>query len=352
MGRLKGPMLSLLWVAMLAGAAVYLVDPGGPPEPPAGWKVWRDIGGIRALAPFGDGVYAGGLVGLFRLDDNGGAALVEIPGQESNLLVNALLDDGSGRLWVAHAGGLSVLEGKRWRSFTMEEGLPGVFATGLCREPGGAVWASFYGGLARLPAGWNGDPSAVRRFTSRDGLPHDKVQVVALDQAGNVWAGSYAAPMGGVARFDGSRWQVWNGRDGLPHPNVTSILAVSAREVWVGFGYFQEGGAARFGSDGGEWRLAETVPAALLAGPKVRSLFRDDAGRLWLGHEYDGITVLEDGAAVRRLTMDDGLPAREVMTMRRERSGGMWLGTLGGVVRIGPEAVERLFADDVTGSSP
>ena len=69
---------------------------------------------------------------------------------------------------------------------------------------------------------------------------------------------------------------------------------------------------------------------AELAGPKVRSLYQDRAGRMWLGHEYDGITVRFQGRTVRFITMTDGLPAREVMTMRQAPDGALWLGTLGG----------------------
>jgi ligand-binding sensor domain-containing protein len=343
MSRWKTRGYSLLWLGALVGVLYTLINPGEPPTP-SGWTIWKNIGGIRAIAHASDGTYAGGLVGLFRLSEHGDSVLVPIPGVSSSPRINTMLVDRSGVLWVGHADGLSVREGQTWATYTEENGLPGDYAAGIIEAQDGSIWVAMHGGAARLPQGWRGQEEAVQQFLVDDGLPDNHLQAVAQDGDGGIWFGSYAVPNGGVGRFADGKWQVWLGTDGLPHPNVTSFLPIDDGQVWASFGYFQEGGAARFSLAENGWALDLTVSHKDLAGPKVRSLYKDDQGRLWLGHEYDGITVLKDNNLVRYLSMDHGLPAREVMTMHKGPDNALWMGTLDGVARLTPQAVEVLFA--------
>ncbi len=70
-----------------------------------------------------------------------------------------------------------------------------------------------------------------------------------------------------------------------------------------------------------------------LAAEWTRSVFEDDAGRLWFGSEYAGITVL-DGTVWSVLTPREGMAGWEVKEMVQDQDGAYWLGTESGVTRI------------------
>ena len=340
----KWHFLALCWVVALAGAVIYIYRPASYPDPPPGWTLWRSAGAVRAIAFHQEGVWCGGLSGLYRLGDNGSAIPVAIPGVGARIRVNALEVDGIGGLWVGHSEGLARWDGRSWQTFTERDGLPDRYVAALlfCDD---SLWVATYDGAVAISFPWRGDFKPVSPPGGKRALPHPRLSTIIKDPQGGLWFGSYAAPAGGIGRLADGRWRHWLAEDGLPHPNITSFFISRAGKLWAGCGYFQEGGAAVFAPQAdGNWVLERTLPVAELAGPKVRSLYQDRAGRMWLGHEYDGITVRSQGRTVRFITMTDGLPAREVMTMRQAPDGALWLGTLGGAVRLSPQAIEALFA--------
>jgi ligand-binding sensor domain-containing protein len=344
MKRPLSAAIALAWVGVLVGAIVLLSRPLPPPDVPEGWTLWPEPGPTRGLVVEPDAVHAGGLEGLYRLDTDGTADRIEIPGLPARLYVSALLSDTRGRLWVGHPDGLAVRTGTGWRSPVAPDRVGHV--TALAEMPSGAVRVGTMTGSVLLPPEAPFVPVADERLTVRNGLLHPYVSSIMVDGDDGLWVGTYGAPEGGLSRRDASgEWRYWTPADGLPHPNVTSIVQTRDGRVWVGCGLYDRGGLAVFdrapGTSG--WQLTSTLRApGDLPGPKVRSLFEDSGGRLWIGTEYDGLTVRAEGRELLRLGTTDGLPSGEVIVFRQGPDGSMWLATLVGVVRIAPDAVEAI----------
>jgi len=331
------------WIAAIVAAAVYLARPVTYPPPPPGWTIWREPAAVRALAIAPDGVLCGGLRGVFRLDDDGTAVAVDVPGLLAPPAVNALLADTRGYLWVAHDEGLAIRGDAGWTMLAEADGLPRGRVLALAETPEGFVWCGTAGGLIRLPVGGPWDAGHMLRMTTKDGLLHDRIFAIVRDTEGGLWFGTYAAPDGGLSRWKDGRWSHWTLKEGLPHPNVTSLMLARDGRIWAGCGFFDEGGAAIFSGESGTWRLVETIPTKELAGPKVRSLLEDRDGRIWLGAEKDGLTIRQGRRTLRILTPADGLPSWEVTAIAQTGDGAIWLATLSGAVRISAEAVNALL---------
>ena len=106
----------------------------------------------------------------------------------------AVTDDGV--VWCGTwGGGLARFDGKSWRNFTTQDGLPANHIFMLYKGPDGQLWAGTSRGLARL----NADGKGFTVLTTRDGLFADNVFSMAHAQDGSVWVGSF----GGVARLNG-----------------------------------------------------------------------------------------------------------------------------------------------------
>ncbi|MEI6341673.1 MAG: two-component regulator propeller domain-containing protein [Verrucomicrobiota bacterium] len=68
-------------------------------------------------------------------------------------------------------------------------------------------------------------------FDTRDGLPQNSVHGLALDPDGFLWIGT----LGGVARYDGHRFDHYNQRNtkGFPSAGISALLATEDRSVWI-----------------------------------------------------------------------------------------------------------------------
>jgi signal transduction histidine kinase/ligand-binding sensor domain-containing protein len=109
-----------------------------------------------------------------------------------------------------------------------------------------------------------------RNWTTRDGLPDNRVRDVTKTRNGFIWV----ATDGGLARFDGANFKIFGLQEGLLAPIVLSLLEMDNDELW----------------------------AATLGG---------------------GVSVLRDHGIVRTYTTDDGLPSNWVSLINKDANGGI-----------------------------
>jgi ligand-binding sensor domain-containing protein len=336
-------LILLAWVVLLAGAIAWQIRPEPAKPPPPGWRTWKGIGSILGMTITGKGVFAGGSKGLFLIEPEGTVKEVVIPGMNGQVMVYSLVSAPDGAIWVGHEKGLSRLHGSRWTMLTGNDGLPAGAVKALAVTRDEHVWLGTDNGAARLPAAGPWDRTSIVVVTARGGLLNNIVSALLEDGEGGMWFGNYASFEGGLSRLREKQSWLWTMKEGLPHPNITSLLLDRDGRVWAGCGFLDRGGAVVFGRSSGNWRLEQTIPAAELAGAKVRSLFQDSRGRVWLGSEQDGIAVRLGNRTVRVLTTADGLASQEVLVIAEARDRSIWLGTSDGVTRIGPDGLSALF---------
>ncbi|MFQ5412495.1 MAG: two-component regulator propeller domain-containing protein, partial [Phycisphaerae bacterium] len=312
---------------------------------PSGWAAWRSIGMVRAIALTPEGPFAGGSGGLFQLHDDGKATRIDIPRTRWRPSVNALKLTSRDTLWVGHDQGLSIRTAAGWTSPDVPQVLPRWHVNTIAVTRSGSVWVGTTGGAVRMPTIGPWDRGTLDWITTREGLLHDTVWTIMEDHRGGIWFGTHASPAGGLSHFQDGHWQHWTLKDGLPHSNITSLLAAGDEAVWVGCGLFNQGGIAIFRRATDAWHLVRHLSGGDLAGPKVRSLYEDSRGWIWIGSECHGLAIRRRDRRDIILTTDDGLPGMEIMDIVEADDGAMWLGTNGGVVRIARRAVEKLFAN-------
>jgi len=104
----------------------------------------------------------------------------------------ALVADKSGAVWVGTWGaGLARFDGKKWRNYTMADGLPGNHIFSLHEDQSGKLWIGTNNGLATL----EGDKFKV--LTTADGLFSNTIFSIATALDGSKWLGSF----GGVTHL-------------------------------------------------------------------------------------------------------------------------------------------------------
>lgn len=201
----------------------------------------------------------------------------------------------------------------------------------------GAVWLLPGTGLARY------DPATgdTRVWTAADDIAF-QAMVLAPDRQGGVWLAGWN---GSIRRFDGSRLG-----DTLTPPGgkqVTALLESADGTLWVA----TDGGGLATWSNG-TWSTAAGVGADLT----VLALEQDHGGAVWAAlAKYPGPLAAGvariDGRASTVYTADDrGGSLGQVLSLAADPAGGVWAGTLDGLIRFDGAAWRRVRADAVTAS--
>src|SRR5262245_52441666 len=107
---------------------------------------------------------------------------------------------------------------------------------------------------------------------------------------------------------------VWTTEHGLPQNSVTSIIQTRDGYLWLG----TFGGLGRF--DGVKFTVFNTGNAAGLKGNRVRWVYEDRAGGLWIVLEYGGLAHYDRGRFYT-YTESEGLPDAWIEHLHEDAQG-------------------------------
>lgn len=176
-----------------------------------------------------------------------------------NEWVYGIAVDAQDRVWFGTEGGVTLYDGKRWQSWTHEDGLgapnsdalPPSANTGLgtrsrhdlstmtegkatynpnyvfciLSAADGSIYAGTWGGgLAHF------DGKRWTNLSSKDGLAGDIVYSIVQDKQGTLWIGTN----NGVSRYDGKSWKTIGRAEGLLENNVYALAIAPDGDVWAG----------------------------------------------------------------------------------------------------------------------
>ena len=119
--------------------------------------------------------------------------------------------------------------------------------------------------------------------------------------------------------------KVWSSENGLPQNSVHRILQTREGYIWIA----TEGGVARF--DGIQFTVFNRDNAPEFTSNDTCCLAEDGSGGLWIG-TADGL-LRYAGGTFRRYTMADGLPSGVVVSLAPTDEGFLLILTTGGLAR-------------------
>ncbi|MFZ2412946.1 MAG: two-component regulator propeller domain-containing protein, partial [Candidatus Cryosericum sp.] len=162
-----------------------------PPQAIPGIDILRPPGDVFALLLDGDTLWCGGVDGVCAVDTRTRRVNMIVDVGRPMTYVRGIARDTDGALWFASERGLVRWKGGRATWFTTKEGLPDNRVNCVLVTRTGDLWAGTWSGAAmRTADGW----TVLRK---RDGLADDMVRVMLEDKSGSLWFGSYVAPAGG-----------------------------------------------------------------------------------------------------------------------------------------------------------
>lgn len=323
---------------------------------------------VSALVEETDGTLWAGSVseGLFQF--NGQFIPLNASSGLSDNLVESLLVDKEGNLWVGTGGGLNRLRHKNLLMFAQNEGLGYGAVQGLAEVTPGIVWAGKpsdglyrWNGqsFSRLAGDWSRrypeihallaaqdgtcwvaaaqgllhftNPTADQQETEPLMLPDRKVSALAEDRAHWLWAGTR----------EGELWlrraENWERQTNLALGHAIVALAPEpGRGVWLG-----TEGAGLYGFNAGV-QLHLDKRNGLLS-DLVRVLYLDNDRALWIGTSGGGLSLWQN-AQLTTFTTSEGLPDNTISQILEDDSDRLWLGSNRGLACVSKKELKELAA--------
>ncbi|MGE5682972.1 MAG: T9SS type A sorting domain-containing protein, partial [Bacillota bacterium] len=193
--------------------------------------------------------------------------------------VPAIDFDSKGNTWIGvDEAGVLKLSNNSWTIYNQaNSGLPRNAVLSLAVDLSKNVWAgSYHGDLVKFNgASWT-------RFSE-----YYSTRVISVDKAGNVWIRADNA----LVKYDGSVWTSYTIPSGVPGTAITSIQFDSAGNKWLGLNI---GGIAKF--DGNNWTVYNSSNSGIVSNT-IYTVAIDPADNKWIGSYY-GLSVFREGGVI------------------------------------------------------
>jgi ligand-binding sensor domain-containing protein len=264
---------------------------------------------VRAIAQDQMGyLWLGTLGGLSRFDGKEFKNFSREDGLPDNQ-INCLLQ-GSEKFWIGTTGAVCWINGRGISSIPFPESLSSAKVLDIIEAPDGGLWMALSGeGLLY----WDG--SNFAHFTTESGLPDNYVRSLDFAPNGDLWIGTRS----GLVVHDGELIQK-SAFDDLEKASVSDLLVTHDGVIYVCT--FQDKLFKIYDREIDVFTSAD----GLLNG-NIRCAAELPNGDVWLGSSA-GLNLVSAGqiSAVREV---DGLPYANIKSFGTDREGNLWIGTDG-----------------------
>lgn len=264
----------------------------------------------------------------------------------SHSLVNTLLQDRKGFIWLGAQDGLNRYDGYQFEVFRPDHdrrtsSIYGRWVTQLYEDREGQLWIRFRnGGLNRFdPVGWQfylylneaDDPHSIAGDFHSDFRFSQNFKNIIETEEGTLWIGATQGLSRYVRQADHFVSYRHDPRDArsLPGNFITALAEGPDGYLWVG----TSKGLARMDPRTGLCeRIELTAAGAAQEDIYVFNLLWDSQGRLWIGTRWNGLFLMEEknGRRLHRYLCDLSIPAHERRDMIKAtletKTGEVWVG--------------------------
>ncbi len=249
--------------------------------------------------------------GLCRYDGKQFFTYTEQAGLLNNNIAS-LFQDKDGNIWIGFwGGGISKYDGKNFFNYLQKEGFTDAAVDKIIQDRQENLWFCTEDGLIEY------DGNNFIHFTEQQGLTNLDVLCAKEDKQGNLWFGTAA----GLTQYDGKAFYQYTEKNGLRANSIYSICLDQDGLLWLG----STGGIATT-FDGSTF---SSYP--LDADCIINCIYQDQKANIWLTTDGAGLLRLNDGKkTITHFTEKQGLENNFISDLIEDRSGVIWLSSLGG----------------------
>ncbi|MBX7218610.1 MAG: protein kinase [Blastocatellia bacterium] len=260
----------------------------------------------------------------------------------SQSVINCILQDRDGYIWVGTEDGLNRFDGRGFTIFrhqvTNPNSLSNSFIWALCEDRKGDLWVGTDYGLNRFDRGTGQFIRYLNDPANPASLSANIIRYLYEDRQGQMWVGTSG---GGLNRMDPAtgrctRYQHDPQNQHTLGANYVSVVYEDkAGAFWVGTPGF--GGMSRLNPVSGYCQRFQHNPQdpTSLGDDWVRTMCEDHLGNFWVGTHNGGLNLMDRATGrFTRFLNDPNHPAslshNDVQTLFEDRQGRLWVGTYNG----------------------
>lgn len=217
---------------------------------------------------------------------------------------------------VALSALLSVTAAAQFRfdHWTINDGLPQNTINAITQTRDGYLWLATNDGLARF----DGTRFKVFNRGITPGIKNNRFWSLYEARDGTLWAGAEDS----LLRYRDGQFKSYTSEDGLPNGHVIFIEEDDGGHIWLN--------GPKNLIQWRDERFFVYYPPECLPGHVAESGFRHD---LWWSQDKRGVHVILHGRVIT-LTKQDGLPSLNIISVNRDQYGSLWINTDSGLARI------------------
>ncbi len=195
--------------------------------------------------------------------------------------------------------------------FTRSQGLPHDDISNVEVDDQGIFWFGTHGGGL---ISYNG--TSFIHHNTETGLPGNNIRALYIDNEGNIWIGIRNE---GVVKFDGKYFEIYTEESGLYSNNVEAIYQDYEENFWFST---SEGSITHFdGNYFTNYNESHGIPST-----PITDIIKDNNENLWFTTEGNGV-ILFNGNSFYSYTIQQGLSSNFIQTATIDNLGKIWFGT-------------------------
>jgi signal transduction histidine kinase/ligand-binding sensor domain-containing protein len=299
----------------------YRNDPSDPDSLPADW----------VLALFEDregGIWVGTAnAGVARLSADPLPFQRYRRGQGSggpfgtNYVLSAF-EESPGIVWEGTKGAVNRIDLKTGR-YTVQPISENTEVGSIAKDHSGRFWlGTFDGSLFRFDPGTHQSIVYGHNAKNHSGCGNNEVRALLVDHSGTLWAGAGAV----LCSFDPARDRFEIYRTNAPNTNEIDTLAEDSTGImWIGS---RHAGLSSFDTTTGRFTTyRHSAAAGSLSNDGVTSILVDRSGTIWVG-TLGGLNRLDPATGRFTVYLErDGLPSSDINGIVEDISGNLWITT-------------------------
>ncbi len=270
-----------------------------------------------------------------------------------------IYQDSRGMIWFLSQEGLNRYDGYGIRQYRHNPSDPRSISSdtvaNLIEDSTGVIWvATAGGGLSRYDVA-SDSFDVLRHDPGNPGsLLTDQLWSLGLDDAGNIWIGYRT---GGFSRFDPDSGEfvhyAHESNELIGPESVNDIIQTADGSMWIA----TEGNGLLRVMPGGDnlLRYGHGLPGQLHS-DHIARLLEDSLGRLWVGTFGDGLFMLpRDRSSFLRYELKpdpDGPIEDRIFNMIEDTEGAIWFGLQTALAKLRPDGSFQYFTGQNSGLQP
>jgi len=270
--------------------------------------------------------------------------------------INSMTRDIHGVMWFSDQDyrGIVRFDGSKMTRFQNDpknpNSLGGFYPECVYADSSGLIWIGFYGmGLDKFDPLTGTFTHYRHKSDDPNSLANDTVTSVLVDHLGNIWVGNYGGldlldPKTGTFKHYPNKP---NDPSSLSSNIIRAVYEDRSGDLWVGSGLvwssdWKDGGLNLFNRKKGTFTryLHDSAKENSLINNKVRAIFEDSRGTLWIGTAGDGLHSMDKKTGViTRHRNDPENPGKlsrpplfnaedHITFITEDAEGQLWIGTL------------------------